>query len=80
MGAMPHALAWFRPGRRVRLRTVTDLGDAVLYSGKVANAKVTYDLKRAKASNRARIDLTAVDNVSVLAQQKRGAALRVEIP
>lgn len=78
-----------RPGRSVRARTqIYSSGPAFVatnewvtqFTGKVTNAKVTYQLKG--QTKRARIELTAVDNVATLAQQKRseGVATLAELP
>lgn len=60
-----------RPGRKCRLVRVSDASP--IFTGKILNASVKYELKdpAVPESKRARVSLTAVDNVAVLAQQKR---------
>lgn len=70
----PAVAEFIRPGRRVRLRVRVDDNPErweVLFAGKARKAEVTYDLLQADAERRAKITLTAVDAVAVLAQQAR---------
>ena len=63
-----------RPGRRVRL-VVDDSGE-VLFTGKTLTAKVSYDLTRSDANERARIALSAVDPFTEPAKAKRADGVR----
>lgn len=74
-----------RPGRRVRAMALDPATDSwePLFFGKAQNAKVTYDLKtKVPDQKRARISLTAVDNISAVASVPRaeGVATIAELP
>lgn len=74
-----------RPGRRCRLMVADGAGEwGPLFTGKLTKATVTYDYKdpTVPAEKRARIELTAVDSLADLANQKRpeGVALIDELP
>lgn len=66
-----------RKGKRVRLTAldaVTGLWELV-FAGKAHNATVTYDLLYPKTSKRSRIDLLAVDPISILAATPRAGSV-----
>lgn len=72
-----------RKGKAVRASALT--GSSVwenLFTGKVINADVTYDLREPDASKRARIELQAADAASGLASTPRpdGVATIAELP
>lgn len=73
-----------RPGRAVRLMAFSDTTKTWrhVFSGTATHATVSYDLKEPQASRRARIEMTAVDNAQVLANQNRrdGVATIAELP
>ena len=68
-----------RPGLKCRLR-INGLNE-VIFTGKIVNAVVTYDLKQ-PASRQARISLTAADPIRQLANNKRsvGVATIADLP
>ncbi|KHL18542.1 microcystin-dependent protein [Mumia flava] len=81
----PSTADTIRPGRHCRL--VGLFGDGSwrpFFTGKVASANVTYEYKRSGVPDpkRARIELTAVDNLATLANTKRteGVATIDELP
>lgn len=75
-----------RPGRRLRVTTLAPASGRweTLFFGKVSNAQVNYDYKTPGLADakRARITLTAADNVSAVAAVPRdeGVATITELP
>lgn len=73
-----------RPGRRVRLRVLRDGVWTPIFTGKAQHASVTYDYKNPDLleQKRARIELTALDNLASLGNQKRseGVATIADLP
>jgi hypothetical protein len=76
----PAQVTTIRPGRRVRL--VTADGGEPLFTGKILNGKAVYDPAHPEPSKRVRVTMTAVDNVSPLAQQRRAGGVEhiAELP
>jgi microcystin-dependent protein len=73
-----------RPGRAVRLMAYSQASTTWrhLFSGTASHAAVEYELTDPNAQKRAHIELTAVDNIQTLAQQKRpnGVATITDLP
>jgi hypothetical protein len=73
-----------RPGRACRVTAYSNAAKAFrpVFTGAVSAAEVAYELKEPAVSKRARIALTAVDNVKALSNQKRenGVATIAELP
>ncbi|WP_340540426.1 tail fiber protein [Nocardioides sp. GXZ039] len=84
----PSTSTLIRPGRRVRLMAKVDDGTAdpwkPVFTGKISNGKVTYELKDPDVpdSRRAKIELTATDNATPLSAQNRsdGVSSLAELP
>jgi hypothetical protein len=61
-----------RPGKAVRAFVVTTAGNGEpIFTGTISNVSVDYDLSQPKADRRAKITLTAVDDLAKLANVKR---------
>jgi hypothetical protein len=80
----PSQSTLIRPGRAVRLmaHSETDARWRHVFTGTATHATVEYALTDPEATKRARITLTAVDNVQALSNQKRayGVATIPELP
>lgn len=64
-----------RPGRRTRLLVLTEGEWRPLFTGKILNGRAVYDPLAANESKRAAITMTAVDDLSALAQHRRSGGV-----
>ncbi|WP_134739993.1 tail fiber protein [Nocardioides sp. 503] len=78
----PSQSTLIRPGRRIRLRALTGAGTwEPIFTGKVSNGKVSYSLTQREATKRARITLTATDDMPTLGRPRHeGVADIADLP
>lgn len=68
----PATASTLRPGRPIRLTALEPgVGFKPLFTGQIRNAQVAYDLSQPRPERRARIHVTATDNVGLLANVPR---------